>query len=89
MATALSVKQSLNDDDDLDGLFDSLDSDKSNSMNSITRAEWEAFVIARIEARQSHAHVGTCMHACTLTDSCDHAGLCAHMHAHACTYGGT
>ena len=46
LAMMLGAKQGS--EDDVDELFDSLDSDKSNS---ITRSEWQDFVSAKMQAR--------------------------------------
>ena len=46
LAMMLGAKQGS--EDDIDELFDSLDSDKSNS---ITRSEWQDFVSAKMQAR--------------------------------------
>ena len=77
---AMLGARSSESDDDLDAIFDSLDSDKSNS---ITRAEWQDFVVAQMQARMhTRAHTIICSHARAHTILCSHARahtiLCSH-----------
>ena len=59
LATMLGAKQGS--DDELDAVFDRLDSDKSNS---ITRTEWLDFVEPRMKARMRAPKRATRAHAC-------------------------